>query len=283
MAIPALDDLRLPAHVELHSAKRDNTGETNDVFSCHARWQGREISCYLKVGRQEGDCLGNEAAVLKQLETSPIPVPTVIWYHEGPPALLIVETIPGHIVWDYIDPRRPQCDTHRLAGYLRSYGRCLAQIHELPLAWPDQKRRRLESLADEQDVSDPASDELVAWLGQNAPRRREEVFVHGDFNTASVLFRDGRLTGVIDWEFAGRGWREYDLAWTLRARTTFLNTPAEHEAIVEGYCGASHYDPDALRWCEVLNYLHFAHWCREREPDYAAFALARARTTAASG
>ena len=82
---------------------------------------------------------------------------------------------------------------------------------------------------------------------------------------------------MIDWEFAGMGWREYDLAWALRARTVFLNTPEEREALLNGYRSHASFDGHVLRWCEVLNYLHFAYWARERRSEYASFALDRAR------
>ena len=39
--------------------------------------------------------------------------------------------------------------------------------------------------------------------------------VHGDFHHENLLTRDGRITGVIDWDGAGRGDRRFDLV-TLR-------------------------------------------------------------------
>lgn len=41
--------------------------------------------------------------------------------------------------------------------------------------------------------------------------------VHGDFHAGNVLALDGQVTGVIDFEFAGRGTRAYDLANLLLA------------------------------------------------------------------
>ena len=39
--------------------------------------------------------------------------------------------------------------------------------------------------------------------------------MHGDFHHENLLIRDGRITGVIDWDGAGRGDRRFDLV-TLR-------------------------------------------------------------------
>ena len=39
--------------------------------------------------------------------------------------------------------------------------------------------------------------------------------MHGNFHHENLLIRDGRITGVIDWDGAGRGDRRFDLV-TLR-------------------------------------------------------------------
>ena len=117
-----------------------------------------------------------------------------------------------------------------------------------------------------------AGDACTHWQGAGVRAWGSE---HGE-----CAVHDGALSGVVDWEFAGRGWREQDLAWVLRARTAFLNTPAERDALLQGYREHASYDEEALRWCEVLNYLHFAYWSREDEPEYTAYALHKARERA---
>ncbi|MDJ0848875.1 MAG: hypothetical protein QNK04_10895 [Myxococcota bacterium] len=53
---------------------------------------------------------------------------------------------------------------------------------------------------------------------------------------------------------------------------------SEGDAILSGYLGAGSYDPEQLRWCEVLNYLHFACWSRPTGGEYESFALDRAES-----
>jgi hypothetical protein len=60
----------------------------------------------------------------------------------------------------------------------------------------------------------------------------------------------------------------------------FLNTPAEREAIQNGYRAHASYDENSLRYCEVLNYLHFAYWNKDNQPASASFALDRAMNMA---
>ncbi len=273
-------EVEWPTGLVLAEAAREPAGETNEVYCCRGRFRGEPVGCYVKVATREGHSLANERAVLEALAGGPVPVPRVLGYRDAPSAMLAIETVPGRMIWDGIDPRRAAYDGRQAISLLRLYGRCLAAIHGLRLAWPAQRRLRLEALHSLDEPAPSAFAPLVAWLQDHRPAQRDEVFVHGDLNTASVIVQGGELSGVIDWEFAGRGWREFDLAWVLRARRAFLNTPAERVAILAGYQEAAPYDEDGLRWCEVLNYLHFARWSLPTEPSYSEFALRNARRLA---
>ena len=255
---------------------RNINGETNDVFFCKGKFDGCSISVYIKVNKHSQLNLSNEQAILAELKNTDIPVPGVIWYGNERNEVLIVEAIVGDMVWDFIDPRRVLYDRDSALLYLYSYGECLAKIHNLDIAWLPQKRSRLHGLIGEEKVEDDRFKNLVSWVQANNAISSKQVFVHGDFNTANVLFHDNSISGVVDWELAGSGWREYDLARALRARLHFLNTAAERGAILDGYKQGSTYDEESLRWCEVLNYLHFAYWSKEKEPAYTYFALDRA-------
>lgn len=55
---------------------------------------------------------------------------------------------------------------------------------------------------------------LLDWLEQHVPDDpRPPVIVHGDYNVHNVLVDDGRVTGILDWECAGFGAPEQDLAY----------------------------------------------------------------------
>jgi aminoglycoside phosphotransferase (APT) family kinase protein len=270
--------LRFPSSVEISFVEKNTIGETNDVYICKGKIKGRAVDFFLKVNKHPHLDLSNERIVLEELTHSNIPVPRVIFYGDDGKEFLALEVVGGYLLWDYIDPKRQMYDALKVLPYLRKYGECLAKIHNLPLKWKLQKRSRLNGLIGEEDLQEDRFRMLVSWLKDNEPTRKEQVFVHGDFNTASVLFDHDVISGVVDWEFSGTGWREYDLAWVLRARTGFLNSPDERDAIIKGYRQHSSYDEEALQWCEVLNYLHFAYWNKEIEPSYSSFALHRAQS-----
>lgn len=63
----------------------------------------------------------------------------------------------------------------------------------------------------------PALEYVLAWLDQNAPETERIGLVHGDFRTGNYLVQDGRLTGILDWEFAHWGDPREDIGW-LTAR-----------------------------------------------------------------
>ncbi|AOE86803.1 phosphotransferase family protein [Pseudomonas sp. TCU-HL1] len=55
---------------------------------------------------------------------------------------------------------------------------------------------------------------LLHWLRHNIPRdARRPILVHGDFNIHNILFDEGQLTAVLDWECSGFGAPEQDLAY----------------------------------------------------------------------
>jgi aminoglycoside phosphotransferase (APT) family kinase protein len=190
--------------------------------------------------------------------------------------MLLLEAIDGIMVWDLVDPRREYYSESNALAALRRFGEMQGQIHRLTLECPTQPRVRLYDLIGEEMIDDPRFHEIIVWLKDHEIAHRDRVFVHGDYNTANVILRDGIISGVIDWEFAGSGWKEYDLAWTLRARMSFLNSQREREAFLQGYYQYNSCDADALRWCEVMNYLHDAYWSLEVNLAYTDFSTAQA-------
>ncbi len=272
-------DFTLPKELRILFAEKVDIGEktTNDVYFCKGEFKGHPIDFYLKVNESPPSGLTNEKNVLEALASTSIPTPRILWFGGGEKEILALEAIKGYLLWDFIDPKRKKYDSRKVLPYLNTYGRSLAKLHNLKLKWAPQKRSRLYNFIGEQDLNEDRFTSLIAWLRNKEPIQKIMIFVHGDYNTASVIFDHDKISGIIDWEFAGLGWKEYDLAWILRARLDFLNTDAERQAIIDGYKQHSIYDEETLRWCEVLNYLHFAYWDRNDYPLYTKFAIQKAQ------
>ena len=53
----------------------------------------------------------------------------------------------------------------------------------------------------------------LRWCERNAPSREETTFIHRDYRTGNYLVHEGRLAGVLDWEFPAFGNPLEDIGW----------------------------------------------------------------------
>ena len=91
-------------------------------------------------------------------------------------------------------------------------GRALATVHAVP-------SERLVAL---HSVFDRRSGSLAVLAGPLATRIRSgwrqitasaEVLTHSDYWSGNVVWRNGKLTGIVDWSGGVRGPRGYDVGW----------------------------------------------------------------------
>jgi aminoglycoside phosphotransferase (APT) family kinase protein len=273
---PRIPEYAVPSGVSISSAAENKVAETNRVLRCEGNVNGRNTGFYLKITKTPEPHMENESQVLSALAGTPVPAPKVLWYGKSRREYMAVEERPGYSLYDLLFPRSPNYRPHLSNRYLTKYGEALGMVHSADIQWKPQKREELYGFIGEQEVNDVRFLEMRYWLQYNPPPPKDIVFVHGDMNTANVLIHENEVSGILDWEFAGMGWREFDLAWILRQRRDYQNSPDVRDAILEGYTRKAAYDPDALRWCEVMNYLHIAYWTRETSREYSQFALDKA-------
>jgi len=133
-------------------------------------------------------------------------------------------------------------------------GRALARIHtltpnttELPFLTlplrPAAKNevQRLRAVLDDAGEARPALEYVLAWLDINAPERRPLALVHGDFRTGNYMVDDGRLTAILDWEFAHWGDPHEDIGWLCASCWRFgadereVGGIADREPLYRGY------------------------------------------------
>lgn len=91
-------------------------------------------------------------------------------------------------------------------------GRALASVHAVPA----ERLAELPSVFDRRG----GSEELLAGpLEAEVQARWSEVvgspavLTHGDYWSGNVVWRDDKLTGIVDWSGGSRGPRGYDLGW----------------------------------------------------------------------
>jgi aminoglycoside phosphotransferase (APT) family kinase protein len=137
-----------------------------------------------------------------------------------------------------------------LDGWVRQLAEALASVHAAPL-----DEDELGLLADQRDeiarlVERDGAPEIIAdkplgpevWAAMRRwwPRIRppEPTLVHGDFWPGNILWRYGRLTGVVDWEQVRRGDPTQDVG-CCRLDLTLLFGPATADTFVREYEAAS--------------------------------------------
>lgn len=141
-----------------------------------------------------------------------------------------------------------------------------AQLKILDTAEP---RVELRALADIEEYVRAANagltPQLLEWLGTHRPTTDADVICHGDLHGLNVLVAS-RTDVAIDWEAAGLGPREFDVAKTkVMFEAAPFKVPKFFRPALERvgrlaaqrfertYCSISPLDVEALRWCEVLN------------------------------
>ena len=115
-------------------------------------------------------------------------------------------------------------------------GRQLARIHAirpaggvlpfLPVPIGNPARRvvaELRAALDAASAPRPALEYVLGWLDANAPEPPALTLVHGDFRTGNYMVDGGRLTAVLDWEFAHWGDPREDIGWFIARCWRFGN------------------------------------------------------------
>ncbi|HVY04323.1 MAG TPA: phosphotransferase family protein, partial [Caulobacterales bacterium] len=104
-------------------------------------------------------------------------------------------------------------------------GRELARLHALELRYAlhclpapphdaaEVRIAELEALLAADDDPHPVGEWALRWLKQMKPDPARVALCHGDFRTGNYLVAEGRLAGVLDWDFAHWGDPDEDIAW----------------------------------------------------------------------
>src|SRR5450755_3589857 len=114
----------------------------------------------------------------------------------------VISSLDGHAD---ITPTDPERWAHEL-------GCALAVVHALP----SERLAGLPSVFDHSGSSQDALNGPLAaevrshWVQVTAA---PEVLTHSDYWSGNIVWRDGRLTGIVDWSGGARGPRGFDLGW----------------------------------------------------------------------
>ncbi len=114
--------------------------------------------------------------------------------------------------------------------------------------------------------NDPVMAYAMRWLDRRRPATGDLVLSHRDYRTGNYMVDDGRLTAIIDWEFAGWSDAMEDIGWFCAACWRFgkrereaggIGDRADFYAGYEQACGRT-IDHAAVGWWEVMAHLRWA-------------------------
>lgn len=148
----------------------------------------------------------DEAATLRAVHDAGLPAPEPIAADsggretDGHPALLMTR-LPGRLDVTPADPE----------GWLRQIAAMAARIHDVKVAaGPFEERIDAAALVIPASAARPAVWEAAfGILRQQAPEPAT-CFIHRDFQHFNLLWRRGRLTGVVDWTRSCTGPADFD-------------------------------------------------------------------------
>ena len=210
-----------------HSARQPTVREAWAIDV--ARPDGTTEALFLRCDRGEGFginaqySLEREARVLGALQDTAVPVPRILGFSRTHRAILM-ERVPGRNDFHKIaDPE----ERERIATHFME---CLAELHalapeklelaELRVPQTPQEHASLELDATEKLLAsltvrrEPLLSFALGWLRRNLPERVERTaLLQGDTGPGNFLYHEGRVSAVLDWEFAHFGDPLEDLGW----------------------------------------------------------------------
>jgi aminoglycoside phosphotransferase (APT) family kinase protein len=242
------DWVEASARGSLLSATRHLAGASRSAWNLEV--DGAEGRCALFLLRDKGDGGGSskDAAVLKALGATPLPVPRVVGVSEELAAVLL-ERVQGRSDFPAVDHESEREPTARHLMELTGVLHCLDPERlsiphlEVPSTAQDcaswsllQSRNALRALG---QAADPFFDFALDWLEANIPSEVSRYsLVHSDMGPGNFLYSGGAVTGIIDWEVAHFGDPMEDLAAiSVRDMATPVGSLAQRLREYEQSCG----------------------------------------------
>ena len=147
------------------------------------------------------------------------------------------------------------------AKYLFLYGQELAKIHKIKLNWSIAKQRDINDIPTSSVYKnlDNWENEIIRYLEETKPKIIMDTFIHGDFHYGNILWKNYKVSAILDWEYSGIGFKEQDIAWALilRPGQKFMDNVSDYKCFLSGYSSVNVFDYIKLKWCLINGLLHF--------------------------
>ena len=207
----------------------------------------------MKVERQPGADVANEVEIIRQLNFPS--VPRIFDFSLKAPRFIVTAEMPGERLSAILENDESQSSR----SYLFEFGAAVAAFHRLQIDCRPVKDRPFFHLPDKRYFEKNEIEFLFDYLLNNRPAKVNQCFVHGDCHYANILWKHGHISAILDYELAGKGNKEFDLAWAclLRPGQKFLNSIEEIDSFLNGYSSKGVFDYQSFAYHYALIGSHF--------------------------
>ncbi|MEZ4334375.1 MAG: phosphotransferase family protein [Myxococcota bacterium] len=205
------------------AARRAGAGASRRAWAVDVAAGGASplaLFCLVDAEGSEGGSM-RDAAVLRALAPTPVPVPRVFGACATRSAVLL-ERVAGRSDFPAVDreaEREPTArDLMRLAAALHRLDPTALAIEHLGRADADAEPARTQQVELAALLERLGPDALAvqrfaaAWLARRPPAARSTSLVHSDLGPGNFLYAGGRVNAILDWEVAHWGDPMEDLA-----------------------------------------------------------------------
>jgi len=240
----------------------------NDVFQVKGVHQNKEIEAFIKVARQIGADISNEIYTIKQLNCSL--TPEILDCDEQNKYFIVTAAKRGERLSTIVGNN----SNHASLDYLYEYGRTLACLHNKEGTFPEVKDRKFFHIPEKSYFEECHISFVYDFLISNRPQSINKCFCHGDFHYANILWYEKHISAILDFELAGIGNKEFDIAWAiiLRPDQKFLDTSEEISLFLDGYLSAGTCNQEYIKYYVVLIYSYFYRIGKD-DPKYQRYIM----------
>lgn len=235
----------------------------NDVVETKSIIENKIVDCFIKIERSKISDFVTESINLKILCNNKFykKIPKV--YEEGNyknKNFLVISKIEGERLSDLFNDNDSLLEDKD--SFLINYGAELGKIHNIPNKLFDIAKQRIINdypKIETYNNFDTYIIKYIKYLEMNKPKISYDCFIHGDFHYANILWENKDISGVIDFEYSGTGFKEQDIAWAivLRPNQMFLDNLKDIKCFLIGYTKLNNFNKELLKWCLINSYCHF--------------------------
>ncbi len=224
----------------------------NDVFHVRGVYQNEEITAYIKAARQKGAAIENEVDIINKIH-HPV-IPRILDADLGEHPFSVTSDMPGLRLSVIAGSNEDMISLE----YMEEYGEALGKIHALNIPANPVKDRSYFHIPDDGILEKHNLAHLKSYFA-NTPKDIATVFCHGDFHYANLLWNHHHISAILDFELAGYGNRDFDIAWSLirRPGQRFLKTEDEQNLFLKGYAKHGQYNLSNIRYYMAQIYVRF--------------------------